>query len=201
MTVVYLAQIVAAVYLIKWIADCLNQLQNIQIDKIKVNDSVNKILSTADSIIKQITIYKNRDFKKAHNNLIKYENVIKVMVNIHDKLERISNHKSIVDGCMDLIMVVSRFNDTFNKIDEKKTVNAVKEYTNFLKQIDSMNLNKLETTVKMFEEMARFSESINGNFESLADALNEKIAPLLYWICIKTLYDFITRWTRQCNYI
>ena len=31
----------------------------------------------------------------------------------------------------------------------------------------------------MFRQMARFSESIEGNFEKLADALNEKIMPLL----------------------
>lgn len=179
MTVVYLAQIVAAVYLIKWIADCLNQLQNIQLDRVKVNEGVGIVLSTADSIIQRITTYKNKDFKDAHKNLVKYENVINVMVGIQNKLDRISNRKNIVDSCMDLITVVSRFNDSFNKINEKKTINAVKEYTNFLKQVDSMNLNKLETTVRMFEEMARFSESINGNFESLADALNEKIAPLL----------------------
>jgi hypothetical protein len=31
----------------------------------------------------------------------------------------------------------------------------------------------------MFKEMKEFSESISGNFDGLAEALNEKIAPLL----------------------
>ena len=55
----------------------------------------------------------------------------------------------------------------------------LKNYSDFITKIDNTNLAKLQTTVKMFEQMARFSESINGNFDQLAETINEKIAPLL----------------------
>ena len=55
----------------------------------------------------------------------------------------------------------------------------LKNYTEFVTKVDNADLAKLQTTVKMFEQMAKFSESINGNFDKLAESLNEKIAPLL----------------------
>jgi hypothetical protein len=55
----------------------------------------------------------------------------------------------------------------------------LKNYTEFVTKVDNADLAKLKTTVKMFEQMNKFSESINGNFDKLAESLNEKIAPLL----------------------
>jgi ABC-type transporter Mla subunit MlaD len=52
-------------------------------------------------------------------------------------------------------------------------------YGDFLKQVDKTNLDKLKTSTNMFKEMAKFSESINGNFDKMAETINEKIAPLL----------------------
>jgi dGTP triphosphohydrolase len=56
---------------------------------------------------------------------------------------------------------------------------SLKNYNDFLTKINDVDLTKLKTTVKLFEQMVNFSKSINGNFEDLADSLNEKIAPLL----------------------
>ena len=49
----------------------------------------------------------------------------------------------------------------------------------FLEKIDDIKFRNLKITAKLFENMAEFSETINGNFEGLAESLNEKIAPLL----------------------
>jgi hypothetical protein len=80
---------------------------------------------------------------------------------------------------MELVDMISQLNISFDSVDDKKITNAMKSYTNFLKQIDNTNIDKLKETKNVFEQMARFSESINGNFEALAETLNEKIAPLL----------------------
>ena len=179
MTMVYLAQILASVYLIKWIANCLNELQEIKLDKNKVNSGVDLVLTTADSLVKNISKYGDGEFKKAQKNLNKYESITKSLVNIQKRLIAVGNAKLAVDGCNNLITVVSKFNDTFNKIDDTKAVRATNSYIGFLKQVNSMKLKNLETAAKMFEEMAKFSESINGNFDQLAETINEKIAPLL----------------------
>ncbi len=181
-SLIYLSQILASVYLIKWIANCLSELQKINLDSGKITTGVNNILSVADAIVNKLTKSDGvglLDFKSAQINLSRYNTLIDSIVDIQNKLMPLSNANQITKGCIDLITIVSKFNDTFNKVDEKKATSVVKEYTKFLKQIDSMNLKNLETSVKLFEEMARFSESINGNFDKLADTLNEKIAPLL----------------------
>ena len=54
-----------------------------------------------------------------------------------------------------------------------------KNYIALLDKIGTTDIEKLKTTVNLFEKMSEFSKSINGNFEGLAEALNEKIAPLL----------------------
>lgn len=51
--------------------------------------------------------------------------------------------------------------------------------TNFLGKINTTKLENLKTAANLFEQMAKFSESISGDFEGLADTLNDKIAPLM----------------------
>lgn len=63
--------------------------------------------------------------------------------------------------------------------DVENTTKITDSYIKFFDKINSVDLVKLKTTVKLFEKMAEFSESINGDFEELAESLNEKIAPLL----------------------
>lgn len=68
---------------------------------------------------------------------------------------------------------------TTAKFDEKKIGETLKNYSDFLKVVDSVDIENLKTAARMVEKMADFSQSINGNFEQLAETLNEKIAPLL----------------------
>lgn len=68
---------------------------------------------------------------------------------------------------------------TTAKFDERKIGETLKNYSDFLKVVDSVDIENLKTAARMVEKMADFSQSINGNFEQLAETLNEKIAPLL----------------------
>lgn len=52
-------------------------------------------------------------------------------------------------------------------------------YIKFIDKVGSVDLEKLQTTERMFANMAAFSNSIQGNFDKLAESLNEKIMPLL----------------------
>ena len=70
----------------------------------------------------------------------------------------------------------------YGRMSAKEVENTTKitdSYIKFFDKINSVDLVKLRTTVTLFEKMAEFSESINGDFEELAESLNEKIAPLL----------------------
>lgn len=80
-----------------------------------------------------------------------------------------------------VITIIEKMNKML-AFDDKQFKNAhtiLTDYNAFVKKIEDIDLNKLETTVKLFEEMNKFSQSINGNFEKLAEVINEKIAPIL----------------------
>ena len=62
------------------------------------------------------------------------------------------------------------------------TSNVQKNTDNFIKFIDkanSIDTDKIKSVRDMFEQMARFSESIQGDFEKLADVLSEKLVDIL----------------------
>lgn len=61
----------------------------------------------------------------------------------------------------------------------KKSQQALKAHIALVKQINSTDVSKLETSARMFENMARFSESIHGNFKKLAQTLSEDLMPIL----------------------
>jgi hypothetical protein len=52
-------------------------------------------------------------------------------------------------------------------------------YIQFVDKIDKIQVDKLKTAANMFEKMADFSKSINGNFEKLAESINEDLMPVL----------------------
>ena len=81
--------------------------------------------------------------------------------------------------------LLERFNEVskdfvdISDSDVKKSKELTDNYIKFIDKVNGSNLENLKTTETLFKNMAEFSESINGNFDKLAEALNEKIAPLL----------------------
>ena len=74
-----------------------------------------------------------------------------------------------------IIRSLSGISDT--RVERAKQITD--NYTRFIDKIGSIKLENLQTTTNLFEKMAAFSNSINGNFEKLADSINEKLMPLL----------------------
>lgn len=60
-----------------------------------------------------------------------------------------------------------------------KSRRALSAHIALIKQINTVDVTKLETSARMFQQMARFSESIHGNFSKLAKTLNEDLMPVL----------------------
>ena len=66
--------------------------------------------------------------------------------------------------------------------DDKNIYNQKQSLDNISKFIDkanSIDTNKIKSTTDMFTQMAKLSESIKGNFDSLADALNDNLMEVL----------------------
>ena len=62
-----------------------------------------------------------------------------------------------------------------NKISDKK----VDAFVKVVDKANSIDTNKIKSVRDMFEQMARFSESIHGDFDKLADVLSEKLVDIL----------------------
>ena len=85
------------------------------------------------------------------------------------------NKISIISDLLEAVYDYGRMNSQ----DVENMTKITDGYIKFFDKINSVDLTQLKTTVTLFEKLAEFSESINGNFEGLAESLNEKIAPLL----------------------
>ena len=81
--------------------------------------------------------------------------------------------------------LLERFNEVskdFADIDSddvRKSKELTDNYIKYIDKINGIDLENLKTTERLFSSMAKFSESINGDFDKLAESLNDRIAPLL----------------------
>lgn len=80
-----------------------------------------------------------------------------------------------VQKTQDLLASLSKISDKDVKNNERLT----NSYVKFFDKVDRVDSTKLKTTEKIMENWARLSESINGNFDRLADAFTEKLLPVI----------------------
>ena len=138
------------------IADSINSIQQIEIGD-KVVDAVKGMFGKITSIIKLID---EQDFKKSTG------------VNISGR--KFQNKMSVLNDISKYIKSLVLSSDEVTN-----TTKVIDQHTKFIDKLNNVNVESLKTASNMFEKMAQFSESINGNFEGLANTLNEKIAPLM----------------------
>ena len=75
----------------------------------------------------------------------------------------------------DMVKYLAGLDDSQVKRTKEVTENNIK----WLDKISAINIDKVKTTAAMFHEMAEFSKSISGDFDKLADTLNEKLMKIL----------------------
>ena len=84
-----------------------------------------------------------------------------------------------VGKVIDYVKALNNEFKTLSEIDATKTEKQFNNYIKFVDKVNSAEVEKLKTSARMFSQMARFSESIEGNFERLAETLNEYLLPTL----------------------
>lgn len=107
-----------------------------------------------------------------------FQNNSTIIIDTIDKLNSRSIEPDIISGIDSLATVIDKLFEAFNK-NSKNAERGIDKSIQFLNKVNDVKLENLQTTARLFEKMADFSASINGNFDGLADALNEKIAPLI----------------------
>lgn len=141
---------VLAVGAVGFMAKQLNSIQELEI-KSDIQTRAQAIIASGKDIVKLIN---DESFKG---------------IDVDDVIERASAMKLVAESINELGKDVNVNNHT------KLTENTIK----LIDKIDKSKLENLQTAHNMFKEMKEFSESISGNFDELAEALNEKITPLL----------------------
>ena len=142
----------AAIGMISFLAKILKTINNIsnEINRDQILNNTDLILTVSDQIVKKV-FDKTSDFDIDQKKLKSFNE----LTNSLDKFIKVSN------------------NNAENL--ERNIDNTIK----FVDKINTVKLENLQTATNMFEKMAEFSKSISGNFEGLADTINEKIMPLL----------------------
>lgn len=69
--------------------------------------------------------------------------------------------------------------DEVGKVNSKNFENNINNYVKFVDKVNSIEVDKLKTTTQMFKQMSDFSNSIQGDFNKLAEALSDKLLPVL----------------------
>ena len=135
-----------------------------------------RFLAESLNTISKVTI--NTDVEKKAQDIVIMGSKLVKLINDQDSFGIIDNTKAIarISILKDLGNVLASFSKDIKVQNHEKIMDST------IKLVDKINTTKLEnlrTAYNMFKEMKEFSQTISGNFEGLADALNEKIAPLL----------------------
>lgn len=150
----FIAFTMVSIGMITLIAKNLKYLEEIKLDQKTVEAKVQAVVGTANSLINHIneSNINKGDVKKAG-----------LTRDFMKQIEKTVGH-------------MSKIGEMNNQGQFDK---AIDSYVRFVDKINTVKLENLQTATNMFEKMAEFSKSISGNFEGLADSINDKIMPLL----------------------
>jgi hypothetical protein len=168
MSVGFLAVSIVSVGMIKKLAENLTEINNVP-DLTGISTKVKTIIDSSREVIK--SVFDGRGLKGFIKDAVSFVKVIPTLDNMNravGSVAQLSNSLySIIKDC------------GVDPIVTQNQTRILDKHIEFINKISSVDVEKLKTSANMFEKMAEFSESINGNFEGLAQTLNEKIAPLM----------------------
>lgn len=160
-----LSKIESVMVSLKSITDSLKGIGEIQIGSItdknslagKANDNIVNVFGATNSLMTTVKA-KINEFKDT------------------DKLVEFSEKISPVISCIKNL--TSQFSD-FADIDNTKLNKNINSFGGFIDKVNTIDVEKAQKTTQLFKQMSKFSESIKGDFDKLAEALTEKMLPVL----------------------
>jgi hypothetical protein len=144
------------------ITKTLKEIMDIKVDPNKAQQKTEKVLNSIEAIYMQICgkLTGGGWFEAASS-----QKSGEVIVKVCEELNMLNSSLSGLSGISDKAVA--------------NTGKTLDHYSKFLTKIDGLKVENLEKSVNMFSQMARFSESISGNFEAMARSIEEKLMPTL----------------------
>lgn len=144
------------------------------------------ICSTVQGLSKKLKTLSELEFKQdeAVNKVKMGFSAVDALINVvsetkYDKLqpdEFNKKHIKMLNVITDINLAMVKLVKMSDKdVNNNKTI--LEDYGKFIQKVNTMDVNKVQKTAQMFSQMSRFSESVNGNFDKLAFAINEKLMP------------------------
>lgn len=133
------------------------------LSKLSVKDAitgVDSVVSIVDALIEKTDNNKNISRKRRYK----------------DSLENIDRYFTLLKRVINVFTVNNSDFGMLNVGDHEKFIN---NNIKFLDKVNEIDTNKLKKTTNLYEQLRKFSESINGNFNLLAEALANKLIPVL----------------------
>lgn len=124
-------------------------------------------------------LIKTEDIKKAVSGMKTLNTSIEKIIPILDGIQTIVDKSSSIDDGIKNIEKIANIQDAFTKIDGTKLTRSTNNFVRFVDKANSVDTKKIKSVTEMFEKMARFSESIKGDFNALADVLSDKLVDVL----------------------
>lgn len=124
-------------------------------------------------------LIKTEDLKKAVSGMKTLNASIEKIIPILDGIQTIVDKGSSIDDGIKNIEKIANIQDAFTKIDGTKLTRSTNNFVRFVDKANSVDTKKIKSVTEMFEKMARFSESIKGDFNALADVLSDKLVDVL----------------------
>lgn len=143
--------------LVTGVADKFKAINEINISPEKTKNKITLLFSAVDSVMEIVNnnSYSELDTEEFDN---KYSTILDVI--------------SELNGTMsDLAQV-----DSSQVSNQKKMLD---NYSKFIDKVNTIDIEKVKTTADMFGQMVKFSESVSGDFDKLAESINEKLMPVL----------------------
>lgn len=112
-------------------------------------------------------------------------------INKKNHIDKLSDLRGIIKDYMKNVLNSSNmknfknFNNNIERfikavsIDPTNIKKNIDAFNGMLEKVSTVKVDNLKTAANMFKQMAEFSRSIKGDFDKLAEVLNDKIAPLL----------------------
>jgi hypothetical protein len=139
------------------ICNALNSVKDIKLtdtDKMTIDTNVTKMFGSINSISSIIT----------------------------NESKKVKVDEDTINAITPLIDYIGKLDSAFSKMsnaDSTKIEKNVDTYVKFVKSVNTIEVQKAEKTAQLFEKMSQFSSSIKGDFDKLAEALSEKMLPVL----------------------
>lgn len=171
--------------MVTFIATNLKTIQDIDLDEKTIETKTNKILKICNNLVSGLTTNSEVSFDEDKIEIFEdYTESLSDLIKSINKLdvEKIDPFMKLYDIKVSNLSSVSKFTNEIVKMSNSVNSLEVKKADRYIKFIDkanSIDVEKIKSIRDMFEQMARFSESVKGDFDELADVLSEKLVDIL----------------------